>query len=106
MSESTPPSVAPVSGYRVVKPRTAGKSRFEASKIQRRAVFAAATEQVGRPDAFLAGELTEGILHFLGQDLAGSIPTTAQLRELIEKVIRELGHPELAHSFLRHRSSE
>ena len=61
---------------------------FEGDKICR-AVFAA-TEELGRPDAFLARELTDGVLYFLAEETAGAIPTTAQIAELIGKVVREL----------------
>jgi hypothetical protein len=56
----------------------------------------AATERLGRPDAFLARELTDGILHFLAAEAAGTPPTTAQIAELVVKVVRELGQPALA----------
>src|SRR5947209_9563959 len=69
---------------------------FEADKISR-ALFAA-TESLGRPDAFLARELTDGILHFLVADADG-VPTTDQVAETVAKVIRELGHPALAQAF-------
>lgn len=54
-----------------------------------------ATARLGRPDAFLARELTDGLLHFLATD-ADPIPTTEQIRELAIKVVRELGQPALA----------
>jgi hypothetical protein len=74
---------------------------FEADRISQ-ALFAA-TEALGRPDAFLARELTDGILHFLAEDAAGTIPTTAQIAELAAKVVRELGHPTLAQTFAEGR---
>jgi hypothetical protein len=70
---------------------------FEADKISR-ALFAA-TESLGRPDAFLARELTDGILHFLAADAGGAPPTTAQVAEMVVKVVRELGQPALAQAF-------
>lgn len=73
---------------------------FEADKISR-ALFAA-TESLGRPDAFLARELTDGVLHFLAAETDGTTPTTAQVRELVIKVVRELGQPALAEAFARH----
>ena len=45
---------------------------FEADKISR-ALFAA-TESLGRPDAFLARELTDGIVHFLAAESDGAVP--------------------------------
>jgi hypothetical protein len=70
---------------------------FEADKISR-ALFAA-SETVGRPDAFLARELTDSIVHFLDAECAGNTPTTEQIAELIVKVVRELGQPTLARAF-------
>jgi hypothetical protein len=73
---------------------------FEADKISR-ALFAA-TETLGRPDAFLARELTDGIVHFLVAEADGATPTTVQVRELVIKVVRELGQPALAEVFTSH----
>jgi hypothetical protein len=70
---------------------------FEADKISR-ALFAA-TESLGRPDAFLARELTDGVVHFLTSESEGAVPTTAQVAELTAKVVRELGQPALAQAF-------
>jgi hypothetical protein len=70
---------------------------FEADKISR-ALFAA-TEDLGRPDAFLARELTDGVVHFLVAETEGAIPSTAQVAEVVVKVVRELGQPALAQSF-------
>ena len=70
---------------------------FEADKISR-ALFAAG-ESLGRPDAFLARELTDGVLHFLTAESEGAVPTTAQVAELTVKVVRELGQPGLAQAF-------
>jgi hypothetical protein len=70
---------------------------FESDRVSR-ALFAA-TESLGRPDAFLARELTDGVLHFLAADAEG-VPTTAQVAETVAKVVRELGHPALAQAFV------
>jgi hypothetical protein len=70
---------------------------FEADKISR-ALFAA-TERLGSPDAFLARELTDSILHFLGKEGNEAIPTTAWIAETVFKVTRELGQPALAQAF-------
>lgn len=70
---------------------------FEADKISR-ALFAA-TECLGRPDAFLARELTDGVAHFLAAEFDGATPTTTQIRDLVIKVVRELGQPTLAEAF-------
>ncbi|MBI3409141.1 MAG: hypothetical protein HY040_12410 [Planctomycetes bacterium] len=75
---------------------------FEPDRISQ-SLFAAA-ESLGRPDAFLARELADGVLHFLAQEAeAGAeAPTTGQVAELIVKVVRELGQPELARAFQEH----
>jgi hypothetical protein len=70
---------------------------FDADKINR-ALFAA-TERLGRPDAFLARELTDGILHFLSAETGHGPLATAQIAEQVVKVVRELGQPELARVF-------
>jgi hypothetical protein len=70
---------------------------FDADKISR-SLFSA-TENVGRPDAFMARELTDGVLHFLAADLAGTTPTTAQVSDMVVKIVRELGQPALAQAF-------
>lgn len=80
-----------------VHKRDGRQAAFEADKICR-ALFAA-TESLGRPDAFLARELTDGIVHFLTAELDGAAPTTAQIAETVVKVVRELGQPALAQAF-------
>src|SRR5262252_5440759 len=70
---------------------------FEADKISR-SLFAA-TEALGRPDAFLARELADGVVHFLAEEDSGDTPTTAAIAELVVKVVRELGQPALAEAF-------
>src|SRR4051812_39273556 len=79
-----------------VRKRHGGLAPFEADRISR-ALFAA-TEALGRPNAFLARELTDGVVHFLA-DEAGSVPTTEQIGEAVVTVVRELGHPALARVF-------
>jgi hypothetical protein len=71
---------------------------FEADKISR-GLFAA-TETIGRPDAFLARELTDSVLHFLTNESDSSVPTTPQVGELVVKIVRELGQPTLAQAFV------
>ncbi len=89
MSELTTPEL-PAWVYK----RDGRLAPFEPDKICQ-ALFAA-TEALGQPSAFLARELTDGILHFVATEYAGTLPTTAQIAELAAKVVRELGHPDLA----------
>src|SRR5439155_271216 len=74
---------------------------FEADRISR-ALFAA-TEGLGRPDAFLARELADGAVHFLAAECEGQIPTTRQIAQTVIKVVRELGHPGLSAAFAAHQ---
>jgi len=70
---------------------------FQADKISS-ALFAA-SESLGEPDAFLARELTQGVLFFLDQENLGDVAEVAQIAELAAKVVRELGQPRLAQAF-------
>jgi hypothetical protein len=92
----TDPSLSPAAPAWIHK-RDGRLVPFEADKISR-ALFAAG-ESLGRPDAFLARELTDGVLHFLTVESEGAVPTTAQVAELTVKVVRELGQPALAQAF-------
>jgi hypothetical protein len=56
----------------------------------------AASEALGEPNAFLARELTDAVVHFLSNDPSEPTPTTAQIAEHVVKVVRELGQPALA----------
>jgi ATP cone domain len=79
---------------------------FEADKISR-SLFAA-SESLGQPDAFLARELADGVVHFLTEESAGSIPATGQIAEVVVKIVRELGQPLLARAYeeFRQRRAE
>jgi hypothetical protein len=77
---------------------------FDAERISR-ALFAA-TETSGRPDPFLARELTDGVLHFLADENNGTIPTTAEIAEVVVKTVRELGQPDLAQIFASHTARQ
>lgn len=63
-----------------------------------RSLFEAAG-RVGKADPFLARELTEGVLHFLAADRSGSAVSPAEIADVVGKVVRELGHPDLARAF-------
>lgn len=88
---------SPLAPFAWVTKRDGRLVPFEADRISR-ALFAA-TESLGKPDAFLARELTDVILHFLAGEAEGTTPTAAQIAELVVKVVRELGHPALAQTF-------
>jgi hypothetical protein len=80
-----------------VHKRDGRQAPFEADKISR-ALFAA-SETLGRPDAFLARELTDGVVHFLTLEVNGVAPSTEQIAETVVKTVRELGQPALAQAF-------
>ena len=67
---------------------------FDADKICQ-ALFAA-TETLGTPNAFLARELTDAVVHFLAADAGSTQLATKDIAEQVGKVVRELGHPGLA----------
>jgi hypothetical protein len=56
----------------------------------------ALTEELGRPDAFLARELTDGVVYFLREEGCDTILSNQELSEQIIKCVRELGHPMMA----------
>lgn len=89
---------APVPAW--VRKRDGRLVPFEADKISR-ALFAV-TEDLGQPDAFLARELADGVVHFLAAEVESRVPTTAQVADMVVKVVRELGHPALARAFADH----
>src|ERR1700730_18276750 len=70
---------------------------FEADNISQS--LYAVTEDLGQPSAFLARELTDGVLHFLAAEVEADQTSTSQIAELIAKVVRELGHPALAQRY-------
>ncbi|HZT80156.1 MAG TPA: ATP cone domain-containing protein [Gemmataceae bacterium] len=80
-----------------VRERDGSLVPFEPDRLSR-SLFAA-TEALGRPDAFLARELADGVLHFLAAELEGETPTTEQVAECAVKVVRELGQPALAQAY-------
>lgn len=80
-----------------IRKRDGRLAPFDADRISQ-SLFAA-TEALGRPDAFLARELTDGILHFLVLETAAGIPTTSWVGDLVVKVVRELRQPALAQAY-------
>src|SRR5271170_1486852 len=76
---------------------------FEADRISR-ALFAA-SESLGQPDAFLARELTDSIVHFLTEQNGHNILSTEQIADVVITNVRELGHPLLARLFEDYRQS-
>jgi hypothetical protein len=93
----TEPTSLSLTAFAWVHKRDGRLVPFEADKISR-GLFAT-SESLGHPDAFMARELTDGILHFLAAEARGTTPTTAQIADLVIKVVRELGQPALAEAF-------
>jgi hypothetical protein len=62
-----------------------------------------AAESLGDASAFVIRELTDVVLHFIAQESWDGIPTTRQLAEHVEKIVREIGHPELARRYAEQR---
>lgn len=86
--------VVPISW--VIK-RDGSQVPFDAGKISR-SLFAAG-EELSRADAFLCRELTDGVLLFLNREHGGQILATSAIADLVVKVVRELGQPELARQY-------
>src|SRR5262245_21467211 len=80
-----------------VRKRDGRQEEFDTDKISR-ALFAA-TEDPGKPDAFLARELADAAVGFLALDCEGRTPTTEEVKEVVARVVRELGQPALAEAF-------
>jgi hypothetical protein len=81
-----------------VRRRDGSQVPFEADRICQ-SLYAAAEATSAVPSAFLIRELTDVVLHFLAQTPFDGIPSTAQIAEQIEKVIREVGQPVLARHY-------
>jgi hypothetical protein len=75
---------------------------FQPERITR-SLFKAA-ESIGNNNPFLAQELTDGILHFLALEGEGDDSTPDQIAELVAKVVRELGFPDLARAYEQRHS--
>jgi ATP cone domain len=80
-----------------VRRRDGSRVPFEADRICQ-SLYAAAEAQ-GTASAFLIRELTDVVLHFLAQAAFDAIPSTAQIAEEVEKIVREVGQPELARRY-------
>lgn len=80
-----------------VRRRDGSQVPFEADRICQ-SLYAAA-ETLETPSAFLIRELTDVVLHFLGKDPFATIPSTAQIAAEVEKIVREVGQPNLARRY-------
>jgi hypothetical protein len=80
-----------------VRRRDGSQVPFEADRICR-SLYAAA-ESLGAASAFLTRELTDVVLHFWAREDFDAVPTTGQIAEQVEKIVREVGQPALARRF-------
>jgi hypothetical protein len=76
---------------------------FDANRISQ-SLFAA-SELLGSPDAFLARELADSVVHFLAQESAGQTTTIQRIAEVVIQTVRELGQPALAQAFASYQQS-
>jgi hypothetical protein len=80
-----------------VRRRDGSQVPFEADRICQ-SLYAAA-ESLGTASPFLIRELTDVVLHFLAQQDFGATPTTLQIADEVEKIVREVGQPALARRY-------
>ncbi len=80
-----------------VRRRDGSQVPFDADCICR-SLYEAATD-FGGGGAFLARELTDVVVHFLSQEDWRHVPTTVQIAEFVEKIVREAGQPALARKY-------
>lgn len=77
---------------------------FEADRVTQ--TLFALTERLDQPDAFLARELTDSILHFLREQESDQSLSTQQLMGWMQHVLRELGQQRLATELGRYASEQ
>ncbi len=80
-----------------VRRRDGSQVPFEADRICQ-SLYAAA-ESLGTASPFLIRELTDVVLHFLGQQDFDAVPATALIADEVEKIVREVGQPALARRY-------
>jgi hypothetical protein len=95
MTEPTTPT-----GPSGVRQRDGQVEPFDADRIC--GTLFTVLEGLSRPDAFLARELTDGVVHFLTDEYDGATLTVEEVREHVIKVVRELRHPNLARAYEIH----
>lgn len=87
-----------------VRKRDGRTEPFDADKINR--ALYAALERQGQPDAFVARELTDSVLHFLAGDHDDGTVASAQIAETLVKVVRELGQPQVALAYAERKQEK
>jgi ATP cone domain len=81
--------------------RAGRRSAFDGDVIFR-ALFRTA-DRLADADPFRTRELTDAVLHFLGESDQAETIATESIRDTVIKVVRELGHPALAEAYARLR---
>jgi hypothetical protein len=77
-----------------VRRRDGSQVPFDADRICQ-SLFAAA-ESLGTASPFLMRELTDVVVHFLGQQSLSAIAEATEIAEHVGKIVREVGQPHLA----------
>lgn len=86
-----------------VRKRDGQMEPFDPEKINQ--TLFAALRTLGRPDAFVARELTDSVLHFLATESGSSVIASADIHDWVVKVVRELGQPDLAQAYAEYAQS-
>lgn len=78
-----------------IRKRDGNVVHFEAAKLG--SSILAAHERVDYENpVFVSQELTQAVLHFLSEEYAEQIPSTQDVVETVETILREMGHPATA----------
>ncbi|MBI4584392.1 MAG: hypothetical protein HY717_10260 [Planctomycetes bacterium] len=87
---------------REVRKRDGRVVPFDAAKITE-AIYKA-IRSVGKGDRTLAEELSAAVCHFLEDKFTSSIPGIEDIQDLVETVLMETGHVEVAKSYILYRN--
>ncbi|MBI1830351.1 MAG: hypothetical protein HYR84_02735, partial [Planctomycetes bacterium] len=80
-----------------VRRRDGSQVPFDADRICQK--LYAAAESLGPASAFVIRELTDAVVHFLAQSDFAGIPSTVEVADRVEAIVREIGQPALARRF-------
>ncbi len=86
---------------RWIKKRDGRRVRFEAEKLADS--ISEAAREAGEPHGVPAGELALVVAHFLEKHFTDRIPEVSDLRDLVEKLLLDTGHPRVAAAFVAGR---
>lgn len=85
-----------------IKKRDHSVVAFDAGKLASSLLGACETAGTADP-AFRAQEFARVVLHFLAEEVGGRIPTTADIAEIVQKVLREIDQAPVATAFMDYR---